>query len=225
MKKVFIFSLLSISIVLPVASFAKPEDDIKPPPPPHAGHKHQDVQYTGKILSFKTNPDSAYDGFSFKVKNQDLTVNFPPHMAAKIMEVVKVGDTITVTGHTHDDKPMELHLKKLLKGNQEVEEQKPAFKMPFSDRKMTSLDGNIKEFTKGKRGEINGFYLGDSTIIHLPPKESEELVQNLKTGDKIQIKGYIKPLNENGFVYAKKLNIIDAISVTFNQKEYTLRNM
>lgn len=224
MKKVFILSIISISAILPAVSWA--EENNKPiPPKPHMHHEHKDVEYTGKVLSFKTNRDNAYDGFILQTKNNKITVNFPPHMASKIMSVVKSNDTITVMGHTHHDKNSEIGFNKLIKGSQEVEHEKPSFKLPTFNKQVTDISGNIKEFTKGKKGEINGFYLGDNTIVHIPPRESAELIQNLKLGDNIKLKGYVKPLNESGFVYSKKVNIIDAISVTTSKKEFILKEI
>lgn len=208
--------------------------DSNAPKPPHLGGigpkgeniKHESVEYTGKISSFATNPDKAYDSFVIDVQNEQKSIKFPPHMASQIMKATKVGDTVTVYGESHvtPENTTHIHFKKLSKDGNEISEVKPAFKLPsLSTQTSTTVEGTIKELRKGPKGDINGAYLNDGTIVHMPPKESETLAALLKVGDNIKVTGTLKPTDEEGFVYTEKVKIIKASSVNYNNQDYSLK--
>lgn len=200
------------------------------PMPPAGGprpdkEKHQSVELTGKVTAFTTNQDKAYDAFTLSVEGQTKNVKFPPHMAKQIMDSVSVDSTVTISGHTHKNPEgvEEVHFEKILIGTKEISHDKPGLKLPKLSETEGSAEGNIKEFRKGPKGDINGMFLSDGTLVHMPPKESENIVKNIKVGDTVKVTGSLKATDEEGFVYSEKIKIIRAKSINLNGQDYSLQ--
>jgi len=75
---------------------------------------------------------------------------------------------------------------------------------PYDPQQLPAIQGRVAQYSLTPRGDVDGVILQDGTQVHLPPHLGGQLVQTIKLGDIITVRG----------LKAQALPLIQAISVT-----------
>jgi hypothetical protein len=74
----------------------------------------------------------------------------------------------------------------------------------YDPQQLPATQGRVAQYSLTPRGDVDGVILQDGTQIHLPPHLGSQLVQTVKPGDSITVRG----------LKAQALPLVQAISVT-----------
>jgi hypothetical protein len=74
----------------------------------------------------------------------------------------------------------------------------------YDPQQLPATQGRVAQYSLTPRGDVDGVILQDGTQVHLPPHLGGQLVQTVKPGDSITVRG----------LKAQALPLIQAISVT-----------
>ncbi|MDQ2777056.1 MAG: hypothetical protein M3Y57_19360 [Acidobacteriota bacterium] len=62
--------------------------------------------------------------------------------------------------------------------------------VPPPQQVSTTVFGTIAQFNYDRNADVNGFLLGDSTLVNLPPRTLSRAETSLHKGDRVQIAGF-----------------------------------
>jgi hypothetical protein len=74
----------------------------------------------------------------------------------------------------------------------------------YDPQQLPATQGKVAQYSLTPRGDVDGLILQDGTQIHLPPHLGTQLVQTVKPGDNVTVRG----------LKAQALPLIEALSVT-----------
>jgi hypothetical protein len=74
----------------------------------------------------------------------------------------------------------------------------------YDPQQLPATQGRVAQYSLTPRGDVDGVILRDGTQVHLPPHLGSQLVQTVKPGDRVTVRG----------LKAQALPLIQAISVT-----------
>jgi hypothetical protein len=74
----------------------------------------------------------------------------------------------------------------------------------YDPQQLPATQGRVAQYSLTPRGDVDGLILQDGTQIHLPPHLGTQLVQAVKPGDNVTVRG----------LKAQALPLIEALSVT-----------
>jgi hypothetical protein len=75
---------------------------------------------------------------------------------------------------------------------------------PYDPSQLPAIQGKVVEYSLTPRGDVDGLILADGTQVHLPPHLGGELVQAVKLGETVTIRG----------LKAQAIPVIQALAVT-----------
>jgi hypothetical protein len=178
--------------------------------------------YSGKVIGFVANADQMYDSVKININGTENTIKFPPHLAKKVMNLAKPGDSITIGGITNEKRRdgSEIRLVSLTNGNNTIYDSRPV--RENESEQMVSIESKIEDIQLNKDGKISGVYLKDNTLLKLPPPAIDQLGKLLVKGETIKATGMLKNAEE-GFVFAKNTRLIDDKIITIQGKSYLIR--
>jgi hypothetical protein len=149
---------------------------------------------SGRVTQFLTNPNGDVDGFLLQDGTQ---VQFPPHLSAALVRVVRPGDSVEVQGFRGAQVPV-VHALTITNSTtqQNIVDQPPRPDAlpppPPAPGSLGALkaSGAITRLLYTDRGDLNGFLLADNTTVHFPPPAGLQLNSQLKAGEQIAASGY-----------------------------------
>lgn len=197
-------------LLAPAAS--GPQDArVAPPPPlraagPQARRRHPRpaaeagvaATVSGRVVRWLQNPNGDVDGLLLEDGTQ---VALPPMQSARVLQVVRLSDTVQVAGMRGSDLaagPVRAtQLRTAAGGTLALEGAEPggAAPVPPPPREPSALTpmsatGRISTLLYGGRGEINGVLLADGTSVRFPPHVGVDIADDLKVGGTLYARGY-----------------------------------
>jgi hypothetical protein len=174
-----------------------------PPVPPMAPAAAPDAGTvaTGRVQQWLINPNGDADGLLLADGTQ---VAFPPHLSAAVMQVLKPGDTVQVSGWRAPGVPV-VRMQSLSANGRSVADQPPAPGMapptpltPPTSRALRepgalsamSASGRIERLLYTDRGDVRGVLLADKTIVRFPPHIGAAYGAQLQPGAQLHARGW-----------------------------------
>ena len=159
---------------------------------------------TGRVRQWLLNPDGDADGLLLADGTQ---VAFPPHLSAAVMQALKPGDTVQVSGWRAPGVPV-VRMQSLSANGRSVADQPPAPGMapptpPTPPTAPTSralrepgalsamsASGRIERLLYTDRGDVRGVLLADKTIVRFPPHIGAAYSAQLQPGAQLHARGW-----------------------------------
>ncbi|MFM9927109.1 hypothetical protein VLK31_29270 [Variovorax sp. H27-G14] len=156
---------------------------------------------TGRVQQWLLNPNGEADGLLLADGTQ---VAFPPHLSAQVMQLLKPGDTVQVSGWRAPNVPV-VRMQSLSANGRSVTDQPPAPGMPGTPGMappapreprepgaLTALSasGRIERLLYTDRGDVRGVVLADKTIVRFPPHVGAAYDAQLKPGAQLHARGW-----------------------------------
>jgi hypothetical protein len=164
--------------------------DAQQPPPPPPGYGTM-ISISGTVTQFNYGPDAQVESFML---NRNNIVHFPPHAACAVTRVVKVGDTVKVDGLAHTNiygtQSLELQSLQNSANGRQLTIQPPWSATAYSG------SGTIRQLNYGPEGEINGFWLNNGVLAHIPPMPPAS-TPVLQIGASVALTGYARQTFNN----------------------------
>jgi hypothetical protein len=165
-----------------------------PPPgvalPPSYGAAAAPVA-TGRIAKFLMNPNGDVDGL---LLGDGTQVNFPPHLSAALMQIARVGDTVSVQGFRgYGGDAVHAAVITNTGSAQSMVDQPPSpDRPPPAPAALIALNANgrVVRLLHADMGELNGAILEDGTIVRFPPPFGAQLQTALRPNVQLTATGY-----------------------------------
>jgi len=150
---------------------------------------------SGRMAQWLLNPNGEADGLLLADGTQ---VTFPPHLSAAVMQVLKPGDAVQVSGWRAPDVPV-VRMQSLSANGRSVSDQPPAPGMapprPRGPGAAGALDamsaqGRIERLLYTDRGDVRGVVLADKTIVRFPPHIGAAYAAQLQPGAPLHARGW-----------------------------------
>jgi hypothetical protein len=145
---------------------------------------------TGKVEQFLRNSEAEANGM---LLDGDREVHFPPHLAAAVLKVIKVGDEVTVRGAKPRDADLVAAISLETASGTHIEDRGPkhgehAHVAKTAWRK-AELTGTVRRRLHGPKGEINGAVLDGGAVLRVEAKGTPGLADVLVPGAAITAQG------------------------------------
>lgn len=197
-------------------------------PPRGFGPGQQQLQqvaaYEGQVTDWASNNDYVYDGFYLQTTGGKMLVKFPPHLGSQLTTAIKTGSRVTVNGIT-DYTPWgstEIRMVSINANGQMIYDTPPATPPAPPVENFTNGNGTIKGLQKNMEGIVDGYILGNKTILRVPPHIAMQLSQIALTGSAISFTGMQKT-PQIGEASAGNYTIVHAETITVNGTQYLTR--
>jgi hypothetical protein len=146
----------------------------------------------GRISRFLLNPNGDVDGLLLADGTQ---VNFPPHLSQTLLQITKVGDTVSVQGLRGYGAGATIHATSITNTgtNRSIIDEPPApGAVPAPPPALTPLSAKarVSRVLYAERGEMNGALLEDGTIVRFPPPIGVQLQNRLQPRSLLSASGY-----------------------------------
>lgn len=158
-----------------------------PPAAPEAG-----TVASGRVQQWLINPNGEADGLLLSDGTQ---VAFPPHLSAAVMQMLKPGDTVQVSGWRAPNVPV-VRMQALVANGRSLTDQPPAPGMappqPRDPGALVALSasGRIERLLYTDRGDVRGVLLADKTTVRFPPHIGAMYGAQLKPGAQLHARGW-----------------------------------
>jgi hypothetical protein len=182
----------------PPAGVAPPPVYGQVPPPPPPGVAPPPAYGTtaapvaaGRIARFLINPNGDVDGLLLADGTQ---ANFPPHLSAALMQIARVGDTVSVQGFRgYGADTVHATVITNTSTNQSMVDQPPSpDRPPPPPAALNALNvtSRVVRLLHADMGELNGAILEDGTIVRFPPPFGAQLQTALRPNVELTATGY-----------------------------------
>ena len=152
---------------------------------------------TGRVQQWLMNPNGDVDGLLLADGTQ---VGFPPHLSASVLQTLKVGDSVRVSGWRMPNVALvrAASLTATASGRT-VTDQPPAAgatpPVPAPPRDPSALSamsasGRVKQVLYTDRGDANGVLLDSGTIVRFPPHVGVGMAPMLAVGSSLSARGW-----------------------------------
>jgi len=158
-----------------------------PPAAPEAG-----TVASGRVQQWLINPNGEADGLLLSDGTQ---VAFPPHLSAAVMQMLKPGDTVQVSGWRAPNVPV-VRMQALVANGRSLTDQPPAPGMapppPRDPGALVALSagGRIERLLYTDRGDVRGVVLADKTTVRFPPHIGAMYGAQLQPGAQLHARGW-----------------------------------
>jgi hypothetical protein len=167
-----------------------PPPPLGAPPPPVYGTAATPVA-TGRIAQFLINPNGDVDGLLLADGTQ---VNFPPHLSVPLLEIARVGDTVSVQGFRgYGAGAVHAAVITNTATSRSMVDQPPSpDRPPPPPAALTALNANgrVVRLLHADMGELNGAILDDGMIVRFPPPFGVQLQSVLQPNVQLTASGY-----------------------------------
>jgi hypothetical protein len=185
-----IIAALSLALIPLGSALAQ----VTPPPPPGffpspPGTVASPV-VTGRIKTILMNPNGDIDGL---LLDNDTQVNFPPHLSEALMQIARVGDTVSVQGFRgYGAGAMHATVITNSSSGRSMVDQPPSPDRAPPPPALTALtvSGHVTQLLHAGMGEVNGALLDDGTIVRFPPPFGVQLQNVLQPNVQLTATGY-----------------------------------
>lgn len=146
---------------------------------------------TGRIERWLLNPNGDVDGLLLADGTQ---VSFPPHLSAAVLQLLKPGDAVVVSGWRAPNLPL-MHAASLTAsaGGRSVVDQPPmpGMQPPRDPGSLTAMSasGRVVRVLYTDRGDANGALLDDGQIVRFRPQPAGSSAP-LQVGDSLSARGW-----------------------------------
>lgn len=150
------------------------------------------VTVTGTVKEYTINPEGDYNGFALSDGTQ---VEVPPQDGVKVKALFAAGDSVQVQGYQRTDPAgkSQINATTISSGSKTYTAEKPAQPTapPTSTTTLvtTTVSAAITQLSTNDRGELDGIYLGSTTLVRLPPQQSDALKAKLTVGTTVEVTG------------------------------------
>jgi hypothetical protein len=146
---------------------------------------------TARIKTLLMNPNGDIDGLLLA---NDTQVNFPPHLSEALMQIARVGDTVSVQGFRGYGAGA-LHatvITNTSSGKSMIDQPPAPDRAPPPLPVLTALtaSGHVSQLLHADMGEVNGALLDDGTIVRFPPPFGVQLQNVLQPNVQLTATGY-----------------------------------
>ncbi|MGJ7557777.1 hypothetical protein ACSFBI_27620 [Variovorax sp. RB3P1] len=147
---------------------------------------------TGRVQQWLINPNGEADGLLLADGTQ---VAFAPHLSAAVMQMLKPGDTVQVSGWRAPNVPV-VRMQSLAANGRSLTDQPPAPGMapppPREPGALSALSasGRIERLLYTDRGDVRGVVLADKTIVRFPPHIGAAYGAQLQPGAQLHARGW-----------------------------------
>lgn len=163
-----------------------------PPPPIAAAPEAGTTTTGGRVQQWLINPNGEADGLLLSDGTQ---IAFPPHLSAAVMQMLKPGDTVQVSGWRAPNVPV-VRAQAIVANGRSVTDQPPAPGMapplPRASGALSAMTagGRIERLLYTDRGDIRGVVLEDRTIVRFPPHIGAARGAQLQPGASLYARGW-----------------------------------
>jgi len=169
-----------------------------PPPPPDArgplpaAAPQAGTVASGRVQQWLVNPNGEADGLLLADGTQ---IAFAPHLSAAVMQMLKPGDTVQVSGWRAPNVPV-VRMQSLVANGRSLTDQPPAPGMappPLREPgalSAMSAGGRIERLLYNDRGDVHGVVLADKTIVRFPPHIGATYGAQLQAGAQLHARGW-----------------------------------
>lgn len=169
-----------------------------PPPPPGArgplpaAAPQAGTVASGRVQQWLVNPNGEADGLLLVDGTQ---IAFAPHLSAAVMQMLKPGDTVQVSGWRAPNVPV-VRMQSLVANGRSLTDQPPAPGMappPLREPgalSAMSAGGRIERLLYNDRGDVHGVVLADKTIVRFPPHIGAVYGAQLQAGAQLHARGW-----------------------------------
>jgi hypothetical protein len=186
-----IIATLSLALIPLGSALAQ----VTPPPPPGVAPSPRGAVaapvVTGRIKTLLMNPNGDIDGL---LLTNDTQVNFPPHLSEALLQVARIGDTVSVQGFRGYGAGA-LHatvITNTSSGKSMIDQPPAPDRPPLPPPALTAItaNGHVSQLLHADMGEVNGALLDDGTIVRFPPLFSAQLQNVLQPNVQLTATGY-----------------------------------
>ncbi|HEX4508575.1 MAG TPA: hypothetical protein VH328_00775 [Burkholderiaceae bacterium] len=147
---------------------------------------------SGRVTRLLLNPNGDVDGFLLEDGTQVAT---PPHWSARIVDVIKGHDPVTVTGQrANDGSVVRAAEVRADASGRSVTDNGPDGAPPVprepSPLVPLSANGRIAAVLHTDRGDVDGVVLENGTSVRFPPPAGVQFSDLLKPGQMLYAEGY-----------------------------------
>lgn len=183
---------LAALLLLGTSAFAQ----MPPPPPPAAPVDATTAApvVAGRVQQWLVNPSGEVDGLLLADGTQ---VAFPPHLSASVLQTLKPGDNVQVSGWRAPNAPVvRASTLTATASNRSVTDQPPALGSPppppRDPRALSAMNasGRVARLLYTSRGDANGVVLDNGTIVRFPPHVGAQLATTLQPGSALHARGW-----------------------------------
>jgi hypothetical protein len=144
---------------------------------------------TGRIKTLLMNPNGDIDGL---LLDNDTQVNFPPHLSEALLQIARIGDTVSVQGFRGYGAGA-LHamiITNTSSGKSMIDQPPAPDRPPPPALAAITANGHVSQLLHGDMGEVNGALLHDGTIVRFPPPYGVQLQNVLQPNVQLSATGY-----------------------------------
>jgi hypothetical protein len=165
-----------------------PSPDVAPPPT--YGNAPTSVA-SGRITQFLINPNGDVDGL---LLGDGPQVNFPPHLSALLLQIARLGDTVSVQGFRGYGAGS-VHatvITNTATGRSMVDQPPSPDRSSPQPAALTAMNaaGRVTRLLHADMGELNGAILEDGTLVRFPPPFGTQLQSVLLPNVQLTATGY-----------------------------------
>ncbi|KQP15079.1 hypothetical protein [Pseudorhodoferax sp. Leaf267] len=189
------------ALLLGASAFAQQPPPPAPAAPPPAGMAAPaDASAAapvaaGKVQRWLLNPNGEVDGFLLADGTQ---VAFAPHLSAALLQAVKLGDAVQVSGWRTPNLPnvrvvRAASVQASASGRSVVDTPPvPGARAPRESGALTAMSasGRVAQVLYTDRGDANGVLLDSGSIVRFGPRRGAALLPSLQVGSTVHARGW-----------------------------------
>ena len=173
----------------------------------------------GILEQFTFNKDNDINGLIISENGDQLTVKFPPHTAALVMDIANPGDLVELLYNEH---PKHKDTHRPEREVADITNKGTGKSVTFAEFPAPKLADSVEvfefeiahpEFCQGKKDELTGIKFDDK-FIHLKSHDTEPLRKDFLLGSPIKVKAK-RRLENLGFVNMSGLKVYHATAIEF----------
>lgn len=164
----------------------------RPAAPPDAAQQGTAPSVSGRLQRWLVNPGGQVDGLLLADGTQVL---WPPHLSTSVLQALKPGDTVQVSGWRVPNAPV-LRAVQLTAGGRTVQDTPPSpgsappARVESSALTAMSASGRVAQLLYTARGDTHGVLLDSGAIVRFPPHVGAAMAASLQPGSTLFARGW-----------------------------------
>lgn len=178
------------TLLLGASAFAQP---VPPPGPALQSQQAEAPVLTGRLQRWLPNANGEIDGFLLADGTQVAVV---PHLSAELLQALKPGDSVQVSGWRTPDLPVVRAVRVTASATGRTVVDTPpvpgAVRGPREPAPLSAMRaaGRVARVLYTDRGDANGVLLDSGTVVRFPPHLGAMLLPGLQPGSPVQARGW-----------------------------------